>query len=614
MQNIINKKIVKKTAIRLIITAFLISFLAPFLRAEDNPGYIGSGYRDYLSEKKQNGYYVEVFAKMDMRQKARIDKRNQIEEILQYSTEATPESKNEILAAEFQHKDNTDKLKTEIIQQRQQREQVASVNLEGGFTYIPYSDGKTVYFKDSLPIRIENERAVDEFGNISLKNTYNMQYNNRRLMTSYEATLKDNLGNISYLRWYGAKYTADSVFYGNHRTNANQNLSEYYLEETDSAGNVNLTHWNALSYEGKLLRAFTQTVDDGVYGRTEFTRSNITYANNDPKYMNSYHEVGIGTDGLHYTLDRTNISYNDLGQLLGYHEEAITTQIDGNPVKTTTDAQFKYIGPAYQFGPDVEEPDPNRLLESTITTTTENTDGSHRTETNVTNYQYQGTQLTGASGHTNFNGQEPDWWKYTDNQGHILSLNTDNTYSYVDPDTLETIYVAEDLVTATLKDGNKYTGTSDTQYEILSDGRPIVKEVNSRVSYYGRNISPDELINIETTKTTYDNALVTYTNESGLTFSKVQVLGKQEHTELIYPLLDPDNSHKTTTDKSYKYKYDPRGNLEDLILVSGTGSGWEYDPNRGWYGQYISTITEEWTVILGKPLMTDSDAVKNYLH
>jgi len=379
-----DKKMAQKIIGAIIVLALLLC-LTTLLWAEDYPaGFLGPGYREYLSEKKQNGYYVTVFTAIDLYQKERVNKRNQIEEILSFASQAAPQSANGILTAEYIHKYNAYNLKREVAQQRMQREGVASAQVESGFRYLPHSDGKIEYFKDGLLIRVENERVVDAFGNLNIKNTYNMQYNDKRLLKSYESDLTDDLGNTTHLYWHGATYTGDSVFYGGPDTVVNKNILGYYLKQIDPKGNETLIHWNALSYEGKFLRAFSESVEDKVNGNVSFTRTNITYADNDLGRVGSYHEEGIGTDNLAYTLERTNISYNGKDQLTGYHEVITTTEIDGTKTKTTVDAKFKYLGVAQQFGPDVEEPDPDRLLESTTTQIMENADGSIKTETTTT--------------------------------------------------------------------------------------------------------------------------------------------------------------------------------------------------------------------------------------
>lgn len=599
-----DKKIIEKTAIVVIIFAFLIS-PSHLLRAEDYPAeYLGPGHREYLSGRIQEGYYVEEFTKNDRMQKERVDKRNQVEEILISSYQATPQSTHGISQVTLLEKYNSDKLKAEIALQHYQRERAAIANSE--FTYIPYSDGKKIYFKDGLPSRIENERVLDEFGNVSIKNTYNMQYNDKRLLISYEATLKDNLGNVSQLFWYGAKYTADSLFYGGKDTVANKNLTEYWLKEIDPAGNERLTHWKGSSYEGKLLRAFSQTIDDSIYGHSSFTRSNITYAGNDPEKPSSYHEEGVGSDGLEYSKDLSGITYNDKYLTTGYHEEIITTQVDGSKTRTFVDAQFKYLAVAHQFGPDVEEPEPDRIRESIITTNFQNPDGSERTETITTNFDYNADlQLIGASGNSVFIGQEPDWFEYTDAQGHLLTRNTDADgniiYSYVDAQTLEVVSVAQEEVSVTLKEGDRYTGTAQIQYEILY-GESLVKQTNTRTSYYGHNISETELIRTENS---------TVVNENSLVNNLRRLLGNQEHVEVIYPLLDAERLHSEIRDISTAYLYDEKTNLID-VQASGQKSGYEYDSERGWWGRHTSSIVIEYNVILGKPVRTKYREEKDY--
>jgi len=600
-----------------ILTFSLSSF--PSLFAEDYPsGYLEPGYRKYLGDKIREGYYVEVFVDLENRQKERVEKRKQIEDIVSDSYQANLSSAQEIIKTNNEKSRSSQEIDWSVKESQNQAERVATAQTE--FKYIKYSDGKIVKSTDGLPTTIENERVLDEFGNLSIKNTYNMKYNDKRLLTSYEATLKDNLGNITQIYVYGIEYSSDSIFYGGYETKANRNEMEKYIQEIDSAGNVRLTHWKALEYDGKMLRAFHQDIEDSIYGENSFTRTNITYENDSkgfPTRVKSYHEEGIGTDGLSYTSERKNITYNGKDQVIGYYEEVITTNIDASQTRTINSAQFKYLNVPHQFGPDVEEPDPDMLSESIITTTIVNPDGSEKTETTTTKYDYDSNQrLVSASGYSIFLGQEAKWYEYTDTQGHILSRNVNDdgyvTYSYVDPDTLETVIVPADQVTATLRDGDKYKGSSDIQYEILADGRPAVKQVSSSISYYGQNIKPDELIRIEETTTIYNNALLSYTNdETGLTFYKVQVLDTQEHTETTYPLTDPENNHKTILDISTTYFYDEKGNLIDT-KGEGSKTGWEYSDERGWWGRHTSKITVEYDVILGKAVRTVYDEEKDY--
>jgi len=402
---------------------------------------------------------------------------------------------------------------------------------------------------------------------------------------------------ITKLSWYGATYSDDSVFYADSKTEAVKNLTEYNLKETDPAGNVTMVHWQALSYEGKLLRAFSQTTENNIQGKSSFTRSNITYLDNNPAHVSSYHEKGVGTDNLEYEDNRSGILYNNRDQITAYHDELTTTQIDGKKTKTTVDAKFTYQDIGNQYGKDVDPE--NRLLESVITAKTENADGSIKTETATTTYQYDANnQLIGAKGYSEFNGQDPQWFEYKDVAGHLLTKKSDGTYTYVDSNQ-KTVTVPAEQVTITQKDGNKFSGTSETQFEILG-GEPATKEVHSTTAYY--NAEDNSLLNITDSTISYNNGLVN---------NLQRVLDTQGHTEVTYPSrLDPEK-HIETQDIATVYQYDEKGHLID-VQGAGQGSGWEYSSDKGWFGQYTSVIAVDYDVILGQAVITGYTENKTY--
>ncbi|MFH1074846.1 MAG: hypothetical protein V1752_07145, partial [Candidatus Firestonebacteria bacterium] len=271
--------------IKVVLITAIMALTGPLsicLHAEDYPaGYLGNGYRDYLSGKISQGYQAEVFTNIDMRMKERINRRNEVETMVSASYQAATTSTNGISAVQSGIADNSEATMKDAEMQKQQREKVAAT--QGVFNYLPGSDGKKVYFKDGLTHHVDNERSVDEFGNVSYRNSYNYQYNDNRLIAGFEADTKDNLGNTNHLRQYGMIYTDDSVFYADDDTNANRNLREYLIEETDSAGNTKKTHVLEGNFEGKFMRSFSQTIADSVYGNSYFTRANINYLDNNPR-------------------------------------------------------------------------------------------------------------------------------------------------------------------------------------------------------------------------------------------------------------------------------------------------------------------------------------------
>jgi hypothetical protein len=587
--------------IRVVILFLLGLFLLPTspLKAEDYPvGYLGSGYREYLLDKIHEGFYVETFSRIDLRQKERVNKRNQVEQILTFSSQAMPEASNNILVTGALHKYYSDRLRAEVARYNRQRTQVASA--QGVFTYLPHSDGKVEYFKDGLVDHIVNERVVDEFGNTNLKNTYNMKYNDSRMITGYDADVKDNLGNISRLFWYGAEYTSDSVSYGTAETNANKNLREYFIKEIDPAGNTRLTHFQALNFEGKLLRAFNQKIEDSIYGIMELARSNINYEGEDPNRVYSYHEGGTGTNNLPYALDRIKTNYDASGQLAGYREEIFNTQIDGSQVKTTTDTGFEYLAGINQFGKDVEA-DPGKILKSVISSTTESPDGSQRSEISTISYEYENSQLVNAIGKSEFNGEAAPAIEYTDAEGHVLirkvTEETVYTYSYTDLVTGESVIVPEDQVIASLSAANKFSGSTETQFEILY-GKPLNSQTRSLTSYY--NPIDNNIFMTEDSTTVYTNGLVN---------NLVRMLTTQSSSLTIRPLLDPDNSHGQKQDIATTYVYDEKGNLIDAGSA-GTEEGYEYSSARGWTAPYTGTVNMDYDVVRGKALIKTVDEEK----
>lgn len=588
------KKIIEKTIIAAMAITFLISPCASLL-AEDYPSYIGPGSREYSDGIIKYGTGVVSFIQKNLVVETLINKLNQLSEVADNAYQITEKSSEGILGKEFERKDNSDKLKIEIAQNGKEREKVASAKIDDGFTYIPYSDGKTVYFKDGLPIRIEGERDADEYGNVRIRNS-NITYDeSTRMPNRIETTLKDHLGNIFKIAKYNIKFSSDSVWYGGGTAAANKNETEYYLQEIDPAGNTRLTHFSNASYSGKTLQAFNQTIEDSIYGKAESRRFNIK--------GDSYDEEGIGTDGLAYTLHRENIITNGKNQEISYHEEKITTALDGGKIKATTDVKNTYLNVPHIFGPDVEELDPDRLLESIVTTTVENPDGSRRTETNTITNKYEGLKLIGASGTSNFNGQEAKWWEYTDGTGHLLSRNDKDgtiTYSYVDPATKQTVVVPQGEVTAALKDGSKYSGSATMQYE-TPYGKPMAKQTDSLTSYYSP--SGADLLRKENSTTKYANGLIN---------NLPRLLNTNELINTaLYPQVDPLGLPQMGIKNiATTYIYEANGNLSDAI-GKGSGSGYELTDNIGWM-HYTGDIDIDYEVILGEVKQKEYRENKDY--
>jgi len=602
MQINTDKKIIEKTIIGVITMSLLLSPSALVWCGDYPVGYLGPGHGEYLNNKIQNGYYVEVFTDLEGRQEERVNKRNQIKELVSHSYQANYDSAYGILKANYLISQNAQEINW-TIQQNQNRSEENASNLTE-FKYIKYSDGKIVNFKEGLPSSIENERVVDEFGNLSIKHTYNMKYNFERLLTCYEADLKDNLGNITHIFCYGITYSPDSVFYGGYDTSANKNETEKYIKEIDSAGNVRLTHWKALSYDGKLLRAFSQEIEDSIYGKTSFIRSNIKYENNNYRRISSYHEEGVGANGLAFETRRNINAYNDKDQEIEFDEETTIFNEDGTIrelIKTT--GKLEYIPAINTFGPDVETPALDILSASTITTSVISPDGSTRTETLITKYDYDKNQkLISASGESVFRGQEASWWQYTDKHGNPLrrSVNAQGqvTYSYLNPGRDKIINIPEEDVISTLKDGNAFEGASKIQFEILS-GKPMKSRVDSKILYYCPHSR--ELLRTDVSTATFTNGLVNNLQRN---------LKSREHTESTFTQVDEQGNPQTEIKDITTHKvYWENGNLYNAY-ATGRGFGYELT-DVGWWS-YESDIDIKYKVFLGVPEQMQYRETKYY--
>ncbi len=583
------------------ITAYLPKALASEI-ASDN---VVNGYYDYLGEKIHYGYNVNAFTKNNTLLRQRIERLKRMEDAAKNAENITPESIRAIRTLNQEEEKSYYEHNQMIATEERGAKRTAS--RIGEFKYIPHSDGSIEYFKNGLVDRVLNQRVVDTFGNVSYENTYNMKYNDKRLLISYEADEKDSLGNVTHIKWQGAKYAPGSVFYATKDTNAYKNLIEYHTQETDAFGNTKRIDYKADEYSGKLTTKYTMDTYDSVYGKTHFTRSNITYIDNDPDKVKSYHEEGVSADGRSYSLDRYGITYNDKNQVTGYKETKAIYDYNGSLIsKVTTEAHFTYKDVPQQFGNDVQTPDPDRLESSTITTVESNIDGSAKKETDTTYYDYDSNlNLVNAQETKEFSGQEANWYQYTDSEGHTLSRyeNADGTitYSYIDPETMKQVIVSSDDVTATLKDGDLFKGTSRVKYEIVY-GKPMAQQESSQTFFYGAHISDGELKRVENTVVTYENGLVDNTR---------RVISQESETRTSYPLIDPDGTHTGYRDIKTTYVYDENAHLIDAY-GEGTGSGYEYSDTKGWYGNYTSSITVDYDVILGRALQTDYKENKDY--
>ena len=188
---------------------------------------------------------------------------------------------------------------------QEQMWKAANLTHKANTTYLPEynKDGsvKTTWSRAGLTIAVLNEHLDDGFGNVTVRDTYNMQYSDRALMIAYEAKEKDRFGRETYVKWHGAQYTGDSKFYAGEDTAANKNLTEFIEERVEQE-----TKYDASGKEYIYEKHSYQHVYGGVYQGKRMTSCNTTGW-----------EDGRGE----YYYTRSSMGYDGEGNLTGYREE-----------------------------------------------------------------------------------------------------------------------------------------------------------------------------------------------------------------------------------------------------------------------------------------------------
>lgn len=531
-------------------------------------GAVGEGQEasQYLNGKIQAGYFVPTFVQIDRVQAQRVDRRNGVEHMLVSSYKADDAATANIVTDRIQHDYNAQTLAAEMAQRAAETVRVADANSMN--RYRPYEDGKIEYYQDGLVARIDNERVTDEFGNISRKNSYNFTYNDKRMLTGYEAMTTNAAGVSTYERLFGVTYTANSVYWGNYNTDADQLRLSYGLQVRDALGNNRLMHWNTAeeNYIDKFLYAFSETIDDDLYGHQEFTQTDIRYETGDPRQVTGFHEEGV-RNGLIYTKDRSGVRYNLKNQVLGYHEETKEgwDGVEGEAWDSLiiTDTEYSYT--PWNYRPDdSNDTDPDRL--SGIISKSVRTDSDK---------SWKGTAEDPATAVTT----------YTYNKDMKL----------IDASTVENFVAGDEF-------NNLSSGTTRTYYGLdfsMYYGTPIVTRTETATESFDRPAAAPNRENFKNPQD-YDNRY-----NSGLVpdiIVKYAANGGPNNSAAYNPAFSP-RKHEESTVNYIRNSYGILTGASDTTTFVGDNG---YSDNIYW-----GTSSNQYSILFQEPRVSTSTVTRN---
>ncbi|MDH5173792.1 MAG: cysteine peptidase family C39 domain-containing protein, partial [Elusimicrobiota bacterium] len=180
----------------------------------------------------------------------------------------------------------------------------------------------------------------DAFGYESIRRVYNMTYNKKWLLESYEAETVDQFGKLTREHWQAEGYTEDSVFYATDETKANQFLTDWTVTITDPYNSTLTVTYSDGQYTGKHLTSYHKKITDSC-GHT----TNIEWFCNAKDYDSNknltkyYEEITDPFDN--FTVKDWKGTY-DGKRLTGSEEESWTTSVDGSESHTMSETFYTY--------------------------------------------------------------------------------------------------------------------------------------------------------------------------------------------------------------------------------------------------------------------------------
>jgi hypothetical protein len=206
----------------------------------------------------------------------------------------------------------------------------------GEFNYVLNKDGSRINYIDGLPSSIQNEKVVDAWGQTSIKNTWNMEYNDDKLLVSYDAEIIDPVGNVTGIHWYDAVYSPDSSSWGN------KFILSYKETITDPYGSVATREW-LTTREGYDSAGKISTYNEIMKDALGNIISSLDWTNGqyEDNRVKSYHQTTTDAYGNVSELDWEG-TYNQHTFITGAFSKETQTNRDGSTSYSENAVTYTY--------------------------------------------------------------------------------------------------------------------------------------------------------------------------------------------------------------------------------------------------------------------------------
>ncbi|MBD3271089.1 MAG: hypothetical protein GF384_00960, partial [Elusimicrobia bacterium] len=300
---------------------------------------IASSFSHIIQKEQNKASYTPVRQKNRSPQTKKdfIDQKNKELQLQKYFYHTHPRAvKNNIKKSLNEANRISNEIYHEIKRVRNRR--TAAISQHKAFNYTRFRDGHQVFYKDGLVDRVENQRIVDERGNVSIQRMYDMVYDSNKLLIGYKSELVDADGNVTRTERSDITYTGDSKHYADDDTRAEQYITGFKETRIDELGRKSVLQRRGMRYDNASnLTYYEDELLDHQGIKTNKTWFDAQY--NKDGEITSYREQG--TDNLGNDYEKRwyggsyirNQYYNEDDEreqqeflLTGYTEEIITAR------------------------------------------------------------------------------------------------------------------------------------------------------------------------------------------------------------------------------------------------------------------------------------------------